>query len=276
MIFSDQKNHEKRQPAVAGRFYPAEREALVREVEAHIDRDAKKSRALGIVAPHAGFMYSGDVAGAVYSRIEIPDTVILIGPNHTGQGEEVAVMTEGTWSMPMGDISIDREMAHAICEETSIAKQDSTAHQHEHSLETQLPFLQYFKKEFQIVPICLRRMKVASCKVLSEGIVRAVTRLDKPVLLVASSDMTHYESHDQAGTKDRMAIACMQSRDPVGLFETVRSEKITMCGVNPVTVMLYCSESLGAKEAELVKYMTSGEVSGDMEQVVGYAGMIIK
>lgn len=274
MMFSGQKNP--RQPAVAGRFYPAEREALVREVEAHIDRNAKKSPVLGIVAPHAGLMYSGDVAGAVYSRIEIPDTVILMGPNHTGQGEEVAIMTEGTWSMPMGDISIDREMANAICEETSTAKQDSSAHRLEHSLETQLPFLQYFKKEFRIVPICLRRMKVSACKVLSEGIVRAVTRLDKPVLLVASSDMTHYESHDKAKTKDRMAITCIQNRDPVGLFETVRSKKITMCGVNPVTVMLYCSEGLGAKEAELVKYMTSGEVNGDMEKVVGYAGMIIK
>ena len=274
MIFSGQKNQ--RQPAVAGRFYPAKREALVREVEAHIDPKVKKSPAIGIVAPHAGFMYSGDVAGAVYSKIEIPDTVILLGPNHTGQGEEVAVMTKGTWSMPMGDISIDREMANSICEETSLAKEDSSAHQHEHSLETQLPFLQYFKKEFQIVPICLRRIKVSVCKVLSEGIVRAVTRLGKPVLLVASSDMTHYESHDKAGKKDRMAIECIQKRDPVGLSETVRSEKITMCGVNPVTVMLYCSDSLGAKEAELVKYMTSGEVGGDMEKVVGYAGMIIR
>lgn len=275
MIFLDQENHKKRQPAAAGRFYPAQREALVREVEAHIDRNAKKSRALGIVAPHAGFMYSGDVAGAVYSRIEIPDTVILIGPNHTGHGEAVAVMTEGTWSMPMGDISIDRELAIAICEETVMAKKDSSAHQFEHSLETQLPFLQYFKKEFQIVPICLKRIKVSACKELSEGIVRAVTRLGKPVLLVASSDMTHYESHDRAGIKDRMAITCIQKRDPLGLFETVQSEKITMCGVNPVIVMLLCSESLGAKEAELVKYMTSGEVSGDMEKVVGYAGMII-
>jgi AmmeMemoRadiSam system protein B len=185
-------------------------------------------------------------------------------------------MTEGTWSMPMGDIRIDGEMANAICEETYIAKQDSSAHRLEHSLETQLPFLQYFKTEFQIVPICLRRMKVSACKILSEGIVRAVTQLDKPVLIVASSDMTHYESHDKAATKDHMAITCIQNRDPVGLFETVRSEKITMCGVNPITVMLYCCESLGAKEAELVKYMTSGEVNGNMEKVVGYAGMIIK
>jgi len=276
MLFdADKESRETRQPAVAGRFYPAQREALVRDVESHVERSAKKSPALGIVAPHAGFMYSGDVAGAVYSRIEIPDTVILIGPNHTGRGEAVAVMTEGVWSMPMGDITIDRELANALCEETVIAKKDSLAHQFEHSLETQLPFLQYFKKEFQIVPICLMKLKVSTCKALSEGIVRAVTRLGRSVLLVASSDMTHYESHDAASGKDRKAIACMQNRDPAGLWETVRSENITMCGVNPVTVMLHCCESLGAKEAELVKYMTSGEVSGDMERVVGYAGLII-
>ena len=143
--------------------------------------------------------------------------------------------------MPMGDIAIDREPANAICEETAIAKQDSSAHRFEHSLETQLPFLQYFKKEFKIVPICLMKLKVSTCKALSEGIVRAINRLGRPVLLVASSDMTHYESHDAAWTKDRKAIAFMQNRDPVGLWETVRSEKITMCGVNPVTVMLLCS-----------------------------------
>ena len=124
MVTSSQDSHNKRQPAVAGRFYPAKREALVQEVEAHTDRNVKKSQVLGIVSPHAGFIYSGNVAGAVYSRIEIPDTVILIGPNHTGHGEAVAVMTEGTWSMPMGDITIDQDLANAICEETVIAKQD--------------------------------------------------------------------------------------------------------------------------------------------------------
>jgi MEMO1 family protein len=276
MITSGQESRKKRQPAVAGSFYPAERDALVREVEIHIDQNTKTSRTLGIVAPHAGFIYSGNVAGAVYSRIEIPDTVILIGPNHTGNGETVAVMTEGTWSMPMGDITIDQDLANAICEETVIAKQDASAHQFEHSLETQLPFLQYFKNNFKIVPICIKRLKLSSCKAISEGIVRAVTRLDKSVLLVASSDMTHYEPHDRATIKDRMAITCIKNRDAHGLFRTVESEKITMCGVNPVTIMLLCSERMGAKEAELVKYMTSGEISGDMEKVVGYAGMIIK
>lgn len=266
----------KRQPAVAGRFYPGESAALVHDVETHIEHDAKKGPVLGVVAPHAGFKYSGDVAGAVYSRIEIPDTVILIGPNHTGRGEAVAVMTEGVWSMPMGDLVIDQELANVICEETGVAKQDSAAHQFEHSLETQLPFLQYFKKQFKIVPICLMRSELSTCQALSQGIVRAVQRLGRSVLLVASSDMTHYESHDNAGIKDRKAINCIENLDPVTLCETVRSESISMCGVNPVTVMLLCCESWGATEAELVKYMTSGEVTGDKEQVVGYAGMIIK
>jgi MEMO1 family protein len=275
-MISDQESSKKRQPAFAGRFYPAQREALVREVEKHIDRNAKKSRVLGIVAPHAGFIYSGNVAGAVYSRIEIPDTIILIGPNHSGHGDAVGVMVEGSWSMPMGDIPIDQELANSICEETVIAKQDSSAHQLEHSLETQLPFLQYFKKKFKIVPICIKTIKISSCKALSEGIVRAVTRLDKSVLIIASSDMTHYESHDIATIKDRIAITCIENRDPLGLLKIVKSEKITMCGVIPVTVMLLCSQKLGAKEAKLVQYMTSGEVSGDMENVVGYAGMIIK
>jgi MEMO1 family protein len=264
-----------RQPAVAGKFYPAERDVLLKEVETHIEQHVKKSPVLGIVSPHAGFKYSGDVAGAVYSRIEIPDTIILIGPNHTGSGETVSVMNEGVWSMPMGDIDIDEELANAICEETDCAKPDSVAHRHEHSLETQLPFLQYFKKKFEIVPICLMRLKISTCKSLSEGIVRAIHRLKRPVLLVASSDMTHFESHSTAEALDRKVISCIENRNPVDLYETVRSEKITMCGVNPVTVMLLCSEQLGAKKAELVKYMTSGDVTGDMEKVVGYAGMII-
>jgi MEMO1 family protein len=276
MITSGQESPKIRQAAVAGKFYPAQRERLVQEVETYIDRNAKKSRVVGIVSPHAGFIYSGNVAGAVYSRIDIPDTVILIGPNHTGNGEAVAVMTEGIWCMPMGDITIDQELANAICEETVIAKQDPTAHQFEHSLETQLPFLQYLEKKFKIVPICIKRLKLSSCKELSEGIVRAVARLDKRALLVASSDMTHYESHDEASFKDRKAITCIENLDPLGLFETVQSEKITMCGINPVTVMLLCAKKLGATEAQLVKYMTSGEVSGNMEKVVGYAGMIIK
>ncbi|MBT6345277.1 MAG: AmmeMemoRadiSam system protein B [Nitrospina sp.] len=267
---------ETRQPAVAGRFYPAKYEALVQEVETNIESHANKYSALGIVVPHAGYMYSGSVAGAVYSRIEIPETVILIGPNHTGRGETISLMTEGVWAMPMGEVSIDTDLAQTICEETPLAKVDASAHRFEHSLETQLPFLQYFKKDLKMVPICLKRLQVSTCKALAEAIVRAVKRLRRSVLLVASSDMTHYESQSVAQAKDDKVIACIENCNPAELYETVRSEKITMCGVNPVTVMLWCCEGLGATEAERVKYMTSGDVSGDKDKVVGYAGMIIR
>ncbi len=228
-----------------------------------------------MVSPHAGFMYSGDVAGAVYSKIEIPETIIILGPNHTGRGENVSVVTEGVWSMPMGDVAIDEELAKALCEETSLAKPNSTAHQFEHSIETQLPFLQYLRANFCIVPICLKKIDFSTCQKLSEGIVRALERTNKSALIIASSDMTHFESHKDAKEKDRKAIAKIEDRDALGLFNTVRQEQISMCGVNPATVMLLCSEKMGAKQAELIEYKTSGEVNGDKKRVVGYAGIIV-
>ena len=149
-----------RTPAVAGKFYPADRDGLIEEIKKHIAEGAEKNRVIGILSPHAGFMYSGDAAGAVYSQIEIPETVILIGPNHTGQGKRVSVMTEGTWTMPFGDLAIDTGLAASICEASPKVYADSQAHRHEHSIETQLPFLQYFRKEFKIVPICLMRISI--------------------------------------------------------------------------------------------------------------------
>jgi len=266
----------KRVPAVAGKFYPANRNELEKDIKNHlISPLKKKQKAIGIVSPHAGFMYSGDVAGAVYSQVEIPDTVILIGPNHTGRGENISIMTEGNWVMPMGDVCLDEELAQLICEETPIAISNSLAHEGEHSLETQLPFLQYFKKNVKIVPICLKKINYSQCKNLSNAIVKSVERIKNSVLIVASSDMTHFESHDVATMKDKKALTKIENRDPLGLHETVQQEKISMCGVNPVTIMLLCAEKLGAKRAELIKYMTSGETNGDKAHVVGYAGVIV-
>lgn len=265
-----------RPPAMAGRFYSGESQSLTEEVRRHIRDGCQKTRVIGVVAPHAGFMYSGDVAGAVYSQIEIPDTVILIGPNHTGRGERVSVMTEGTWAMPQGDLKIDGELAAAICRNSSIAKPDDRAHRYEHSLETQLPFLQYFRKQFKIVPICLMGLGFEECAEVSRAVVQAVEQAGRPVLIVASSDMTHYESHESATNKDKKAIARMVKMDAKGLYDTVRKNNISMCGVNPATVMLMCAGKMGATKGELVKYMTSGEVSGDMNHVVGYAGLIVR
>ncbi len=266
----------RRSPAVAGKFYPEQSDELKKTIACHLgDLSKIKQKAIGVVCPHAGFMYSGDVAGAVYSRIEIPETVILIGPNHTGRGENVSVMSEGIWSMPMGDVSVDEELATILCEETTLVKPNPSAHQFEHSLETQLPFLQYFKKNFRIVPICMKKVDFTFCKKLSEGIVKAIERFGRPVLIIASSDMTHFETHDAAKAKDKKAITKIENQDAFGLHETVRQEQISMCGVNPVTVMLLCAEKLGAQQAELIDYRTSGEVNGDKNRVVGYAGVIV-
>ena len=270
------KNSSIRTPAVAGKFYPENPLELEKKVASHLGNlSNQKRKAIGVVSPHAGFIYSGDVVGAVYSQIEVPETVILLGPNHTGLGENISVMTEGTWSMPMGNISIDEVLATQLCKETSLAKPNSVAHQFEHSLETQLPFLQYLRKNFLIVPICLKKVDYSICKKLSKGIVNALEQTEKSALIIASSDMTHFESHKIAGEKDKKAIVKIENRDAQGLDETVRQEQISMCGVNPVTVMLLCSEKMGAQKAELIEYKTSGEVNGDKSRVVGYAGVIV-
>jgi len=265
-----------RSPAVAGKFYPDDPQALLKEVQRHLDQEIPKVSAKGVIAPHAGFMYSGDVAGKVYSRIEIPDTVILLGPNHTGMGERIAIFSHGSWIMPFGDLEIDANLAKAILKNLPIARENEDAHRLEHSLETQLPFLQYFRKLFKFVPICVMRLSFDECQMLAKAIVRAVRSYDRPVLIVASSDMTHYESHACASEKDHRAIDQILKMDPEGLFRTVEKEGITMCGVNPATVMLTACKELGATQAELVRYMTSGEVSGDMDRVVGYAGVVVR
>ena len=269
-------NARKREPAVAGRFYPDDPQALLDDVKIHIDETAEKYSAIGVVSPHAGFKYSGDVAGSVYSRLEIPDTVILLGPNHTGLGERISIMVNGSWSTPLGDQEIDSELAQALLEASPCVVASASAHESEHSLETQLPFLQYFRDDFKIVPICLKRLNLKECHVLSEAIFNAVKKIGRRVLIIASTDMSHYETHDVATALDRKAIDQILKMDAKGLHETVAENAISMCGVDSVVVMLMVSKEMGAEHAELINYMTSGEISGNFDQVVGYAGMVIK
>lgn len=266
----------RRLAAVAGRFYSADPETLTRDVRQYLDADAEKTRAIGVVAPHAGFVYSGGVAGSVYSRVKIPRSVLLIGPNHTGRGQPVALAGRDAWSLPNGDVEIDDELADALLAATPIIKVDDRAHSGEHSLETQIPFMQYFRKDFKIAPICLARASWKVCEELGRAVAEAIEKLGEPVLIVASSDMTHYESDESAREKDRSAIDAMLALDPEALHRVVEEKRISMCGVNPATVMLSAANRLGAKECELVRYATSGDVNGDLDQVVGYAGLIVK
>jgi AmmeMemoRadiSam system protein B len=271
-----------RSAAVAGYFYKASPDDLRKQVEGFIMPGATKRKAVGIIAPHAGLIYSGPVAGAVYSSIEIPDTLVLIGPNHTGLGAAVSLMAKGSWETPLGTVEIDEKLAASILGQSYHVQEDSLAHLREHSLEVQLPFIQYFKDKFKIVPIQMLDTRLDTCRDLGRAIAEAIkekrqadvhTRQD--VLIVASSDMSHYEKAARAKEKDSKAIQRILDLDPEGLYKVVRDYEITMCGYGPAVAMLVAAKILGASKAELIKYSNSGDTSGDYDKVVGYAGVVI-
>jgi predicted class III extradiol MEMO1 family dioxygenase len=298
-----------RHPAVAGQFYKSSPEALTKQVREFIVPHAIKTKAFGIVSPHAGLVYSGPVAGALYSQIEMPDTFVLIGPNHTGLGAPVSIMARGTWETPLGLVEIDEALAAAILSRSSPIHEDSLAHLREHSLEVQLPFIQYFKKEFKIVPIQMLDTRLDTCLEVGRAVAGAIqetnqksetrsqksessnqgaeqkkrrtqnaehrTPNSKLPLIVASSDMSHYEPADVAKERDFKAIRQIVELNPEGLFRTVKEHGITMCGCGPTVAMLVACKILGATKAELIKYTNSGDVSHDYEQVVGYAGIMV-
>jgi len=265
-----------RKPAQAGRFYMKDPEALREQVGKYIRKDVEKEDVLGIVAPHAGYFYSGKVAGAVYSKVNLPDTIIIIGPNHTGIGEEIAIMAEGDWEMPNGKVKINSILAEELLSEAAdLVQRDEEAHLHEHSLEVQIPFIQYFKTDFTMVPICMRDHSVSTCRELGRALAKVI-KSKAPCLIVASSDMTHYEPHRDAERKDKLAIDRVLRLDPEGLLKIVMEKDISMCGPGPAATMIFACKELGAKKGELVLYNTSAEASGDYSAVVGYAGLIVK
>jgi MEMO1 family protein len=265
-----------RQPAVAYQFYDGNPTRLHYELVKLIGSAKEARSAKAIVAPHAGYMYSGAVAGAVYAQVEVPETVIILGPSHTGVGPPAAVMARGAWSMPMGTVPISEDLAALMIGLSDYLEDDALAHTYEHSLEVQIPFLQYRQPNLSIVPVCLKNLSFSVCKDIGSAIAEAVRQSGKPVLLVASTDMTHYESQEQAQSKDRLAIDKILALDPQGLLETVRSHNISMCGVIPTTVTLVASMTLGAGSVKLIRYATSGDVTGDYVKVVGYASFIIE
>jgi hypothetical protein len=249
---------------------------LTAQVEAYIDRSAPKEDAIGIVVPHAGLIYSGPVAGAVYSSIRFPKTFLMLGPNHTGIGARISLMAEGEWEIPTGRIEIDRRLASRIALNVPNVEKDFQAHLFEHSLEVQLPFFPLFSKDVKIVPVALLSATLDDCLQLAQGLAGVLKNIDYPVVILASSDMSHYLPERVARQKDAMAIEKILALDAEGLYETVTRERISMCGYLPVTVMLQTARLLGAKEGRLIKYATSGDVSGDRESVVGYSGIVVR
>ena len=265
-----------RYPAVAGQFYPGDQKTLFRSIsEICTPEVEKKQNALAIVSPHAGYIYSGSIAGETFNRIKVPEDVIILGPNHHGYGARVALMAQGSWEMPMGSVPINEKLANEILKVSAVVQEDVSAHRQEHSLEVQVPFLQYFQKNLTITPLSISQISFEECIQVSNDIATAIQNYNKPVLLVASTDMTHYESREAATAKDQMALEKILLLDDQGLYETVLGNRISMCGIMPTTIVISAAKKLGATQVELVRYTDSGEASGDTRQVVGYAGLII-
>jgi hypothetical protein len=264
-----------REPAVAGRFYPANPERLRAELESYLP-SCKKMGAIACMVPHAGYMYSGQVAGAVFSRLEIPASCIVLGPNHTGRGHPLAIMKEGSWRTPLGEIPIDSGLAETLIGEFPALSEGSAAHRSEHSIEVEIPFLQVCRPSVKFVPIAIGTGQLILLEQLGQALAEVLKTNKDPALIVASSDMNHYEDDATTRVKDHKAIDKILALDAPGLYQTVMNESISMCGFGPAIAMLTAARCLGAQQAELVRYATSADVSGDHKVAVGYAGIIIR
>lgn len=263
-----------RKPFVSGRFYPADKTELLAQLDSFFEDVPQKAKVDGIIVPHAGYIYSGKVAGAVWCRIEVPDTVLIIGPNHSGSGPQISVYPEGHWETPLGKLEVDAKLASLIVENSQYAAPDTLAHSNEHSIEVQLPFIQKINPKARIVPIAMGNYSHEAINDLIESIGKATT--DKNVLFVASSDFSHYEPEYTAKARDKMAIEEIKKLDWLELFSVVIQKEISMCGLGPIAVVIGLSKLRGAECGKLVAYSNSGVMSHDFSNVVTYAGLALK
>ncbi len=266
-----------RSPAVAGRFYPSQVKELTRVLDQYLagPEEPPIENAFGCVVPHAGYLYSGPVAGAVYRRLPARATYVILGPNHFGVGAPAAIVSSGAWRTPLGEVPVDTQLAQSLRRACRLLMEDTAAHAGEHSLEVQVPFLQRRAKDFSIVPIALAVGSYSTLETVGKGLAQALRAAARPALVIASSDMNHYEPDAVTREKDHKAIERMLALDPHGLYEVLRREDISMCGYGPAIVLLTAAKELGAQHAELVRYATSADASGDRSAVVGYAGLIV-
>jgi len=266
-----------RHPAVAGRFYPSDSESLRGKVYSYLSEapTQKTILALGCIAPHAGYMYSGHVAGAVFAGLEVPELCVVMCPNHTGMGRPLAIMSDGSWETPLGPVPIASDFATSLKQRCSLLHEDSAAHRSEHAIEVELPFLQIRQPRLRFVPIALGTGQFEALEQLGIALAEAIVAHRKSVLIVASSDMNHYESDAITRIKDQSAIEPILRLDARGLYDVVTQQHVSMCGFGPAVTMLTAAKRLGATSAELVKYATSGDISGDRDAVVGYAGIAV-
>jgi AmmeMemoRadiSam system protein B len=264
-----------RPAAVAGRFYPNRPNVLRDEVNSYLSPAIETVAAFGCLAPHAGYMYSGHIAGAVYARLQVPQRCIVLCPNHTGMGQPLSIMSAGEWETPLGRVPLDTELAIALKTRFPLLSENADAHRVEHAVEVQLPFLLARQPRLSLVPIAMGTGQFEALEGLGNAIAE-VAKEQGPVLIVASSDMNHYENDSITRRKDHNAIDQILALNPRGLFDVVAREDISMCGFGPAVAMLTAAKRLGASCVELVKYATSGDISGDRDHVVGYAGLIVR
>ncbi|MFQ5685847.1 MAG: AmmeMemoRadiSam system protein B [Candidatus Scalindua sp.] len=265
-----------RRPIASGSFYPGNKEELVSVLKALMDDSQEKQKALGAISPHAGYIYSGGVMGSVFSRIYVPDTVVILAPNHTGSGAPYSIWPDGCWITPLGETPTDEELVNEILNSCELVEKNESAHTNEHSAEVILPFLQYSNPQVKIAVIVIRSKNFEDLSMVGKSIGGVLKKIRPGALVVASSDMTHYESQQSVNKKDKSAIAEIVALREEGLHRVVRELDVTMCGVSPAISMLVCSKQRAATKAELTKYETSGDVTGDYDHVVGYAGVIVE
>jgi hypothetical protein len=275
-----------RRPCQAGAFYEGNPDALRQQIESCFTNkigpgaipkvvETPPKKVIGLMCPHAGYIFSGPVAANAYYKLAVdgkPDVIVIFGPNHTGQGSGLAVMNEGFWRTPLGDVEIDREMANQIAQESRIVDVDDSAHQYEHSIEVQLPFLQYlYGSDFRIVPICFLMQDLPSAREVGEAVAKVL--LNKKSVIIASSDMTHYEPQENAQKKDKRALDAIEAMDEVRFQSTVEDYNLSVCGHGPIAALITAAKIMGGREAKLLCYATSGDVIGDRSSVVGYAAV---
>lgn len=263
---------------MSGRFYPGQAERLNEKVGECLGVPAAEpAPARMVMVPHAGYVYSGAIAGATYARVNVPRLVVVLCPNHTGFGVKRSLWPKGRWRLPGFELPVDEPLAESALAHAKLTE-DHLAHVREHAIEVQLPFLHALRPDVSIVPVCLAGLRYDECEEVGRGLASAIAECEsvrhERVLIVASTDMSHYISADEARRLDLRVIERVRALDPEGLYTTVKRDEISMCGYVPTTVALVAVRELGGAAAELVRYGNSGETSGNFDEVVGYAGLV--
>lgn len=258
------------------KFYSDNQDVLLKYMKKVVDKTVTREDVKAVMLPHAGYFYSGSVSGKTISCVNVPDKIIILGPNHTGLGQPYSIVAKGQWSTPLGPVNICQELASVMLKNSNLIVEDESPHINEHSIEVELPFLKYMNNNISIVPMIVSDFLFERFEIVGNSLAQTIEQYKEPVLLVVSSDLTHYESDQQVKLKDQRAIQAILALDPKEMINRVNMEHISMCGYAPMAIALFACKKLGAKTARLIDYKTSGDVTEDFSNVVGYAGIIIQ